>query len=184
MATITLTGTSIYDTLVRMAGLQHALRSGRRQGNFDRSTASACGNARTEARLEAIAEALMADPTRRPSTSSRTTTRPPRNPVLPAAYPNLLVNGSSGTPSAWRPTSRRTCGGDRRPITVIEHRSNERGAFLRPDENDLRTGLSIGRFSSLGAKDLQRLQTGRGASPFEPKPRPRTTRKAIASRSS
>jgi DNA gyrase subunit A len=28
--------------------------------------------------------------------------------VMPARFPNLLVNGSSGSPSAWRPTSRRT----------------------------------------------------------------------------
>jgi DNA gyrase subunit A len=28
--------------------------------------------------------------------------------VLPARFPNLLVNGAGGLPSAWRPTSRRT----------------------------------------------------------------------------
>jgi DNA gyrase subunit A len=51
----------------------------------------------TEARLARIADGAAHDSTRRPSTSSPTTTTRSSEPsVLPAKFPQLLVNGSGG----------------------------------------------------------------------------------------
>ena len=51
----------------------------------------------TEARLALAADGCSPTSTRRPSTSGRTTTTSTREPtVLPAQFPNLLVNGAGG----------------------------------------------------------------------------------------
>ena len=90
---------SIYDTLVRMAqdfNMRYVLVDG--QGNFGSIDGDPPAAMRyTEARPEAIAEASMADLDKETvdfvPNYDETTEEPT---VLPAAYPNLLVNGSSG----------------------------------------------------------------------------------------
>ena len=90
---------SIYDTLVRMAqdfNMRYALVDG--QGNFGSVDGDPPAAMRyTEARLTALADALMADLDKEtvdfvPNYDE--TTKEPT--VLPAPYPNLLVNGSAG----------------------------------------------------------------------------------------
>ena len=91
---------AIYDTLVRMAqdfSMRYPLVDG--QGNFgsiDDDPAAAMRY--TEARLDADrAWRCCATSTRTRSTSCPTTTARKQEPlVLPARFPNLLVNGSSG----------------------------------------------------------------------------------------
>ena len=103
--------TSIYDALVRLAqpwSLRYPLVDGR---------ATSARRATTRRRPCATPSAgwrrwpwrWCATSTRTPSTSRRTTTGGPQEPdVLPSRFPNLLVNGSAASPSAWPPTSRRT----------------------------------------------------------------------------
>jgi DNA gyrase subunit A len=88
-----------YDTLVRLAqdfNMRNPLVDG--QGNFGSVDGDPPAAYRyTEARLEALAESLMADLEKdtvdyQPN-FDETTTEPT---VLPAPYPNLLVNGSTG----------------------------------------------------------------------------------------
>ena len=88
-----------YDTLVRLAqdfNMRQTLVDG--QGNFGSVDGDPPAAYRyTEARLEALAESLMADLDKdtvdfQPN-FDETTTEPT---VLPAPYPNLLVNGSTG----------------------------------------------------------------------------------------
>ena len=88
-----------YDTLVRLAqdfNMRQTLVDG--QGNFGSVDGDPPAAYRyTEARLEALAESLMADLDKdtvdfQPNFDETTTE--PR--VLPAPYPNLLVNGSTG----------------------------------------------------------------------------------------
>jgi DNA gyrase subunit A len=89
----------IYDTLVRMAqdfNMRYPLVDG--QGNFGSVDGDPPAAMRyTEARLQAPAEALMADLDKDTvdfvPNYDETTTEPT---VLPAPFPNLLVNGSSG----------------------------------------------------------------------------------------
>jgi DNA gyrase subunit A len=90
---------SAYDTLVRLAqdfNMRYPLVDG--QGNFGSMDGdSAAAYRYTEARLEALAETLMADLDKETvdfvPTFDETSTEPT---VLPAPFPNLLVNGSSG----------------------------------------------------------------------------------------
>src|SRR6187200_2177401 len=90
---------SIYDTLVRMAqdfNMRYVLVDG--QGNFGSIDGDPPAAMRyTEARPEAIAEALMADLDKETDdfvpNYDETTEEPT---VLPAPFPNLLVNGSAG----------------------------------------------------------------------------------------
>ena len=90
---------SIYDTLVRMAqdfNMRYPLVDG--QGNFGSVDGDPPAAMRyTEARLEALADDLMADLDKETvdfvPNYDETTEEPS---VLPAPYPNLLVNGSSG----------------------------------------------------------------------------------------
>jgi len=90
---------AIYDTLVRMAqdfNMRYALVDG--QGNFGSVDGDPPAAMRyTEARLKAIAEELMVDLDKDTvdfvPNYDETTTEPT---VLPAPFPNLLVNGSSG----------------------------------------------------------------------------------------
>src|SRR5690242_4355246 len=88
-----------YDTLVRLAqdfNMRNTLVDG--QGNFGSVDGDPPAAYRyTEARLEALAESLMADLDKETvdyqPNFDETTTEPT---VLPAPYPNLLVNGSTG----------------------------------------------------------------------------------------
>jgi len=90
---------SIYDTLVRLAqrfNMRHTLIEG--QGNFGSVDGDPPAAMRyTEARLQAISDDFMADLDKETvdfvANYDETTTEPT---VLPAPYPNLLVNGSSG----------------------------------------------------------------------------------------
>src|SRR5687768_16343414 len=90
---------SIYDTLVRLAqdfNLRYPLVDG--QGNFGSIDGDPPAAMRyTEARLQAIAEELMADLDKETvdfvPNYDETTEEPT---VLPAPFPNLLVNGSVG----------------------------------------------------------------------------------------
>ena len=91
---------AIYDTLVRMAqdfSMRYPLVDG--QGNFgsiDDDPAAAMRY--TEARLARARARDAARPRRRTRSTSRptTTARTQEPVVLPARFPNLLVNGSSG----------------------------------------------------------------------------------------
>ena len=90
---------SIYDTLVRLAqdfNMRYPLVDG--QGNFGSVDGDPPAAMRyTEARLEALADDFMADLDKETvdfvPNYDESTTEPT---VLPAPYPNLLVNGSSG----------------------------------------------------------------------------------------
>ena len=90
---------SIYDTLVRMGqdfNMRYTLVAG--QGNFGSVDGDPPAAMRyTEARLTALADALMADLDKATvdfvPNYDETTEEPT---VLPAPYPNLLVNGSAG----------------------------------------------------------------------------------------
>ena len=90
---------SIYDTLVRLAqgfNMRYPLVDG--QGNFGSVDGDPPAAMRyTEARLEALADDLMADLDKETvdfvPNYDETTEEPS---VLPAPYPNLLVNGSAG----------------------------------------------------------------------------------------
>jgi DNA gyrase subunit A len=90
---------SVYDTMVRMAqnwSMRYALVDG--QGNFGSIDGDAPAAMRyTEARLRRIAEELLADINKdtvdfQPNFDDSLT----EPTVLPAKFPNLLVNGSSG----------------------------------------------------------------------------------------
>jgi DNA gyrase subunit A len=90
---------SIYDTLVRMAqefNMRYPLVDG--QGNFGSVDGDPPAAMRyTESRLQALADDLMADLDKETvdfSPNYDETTEEPT--VLPAPYPNLLVNGSAG----------------------------------------------------------------------------------------
>ena len=90
---------AIYDTIVRMAqdfSLRYPLVDG--QGNFgsiDDDPPPPCGTRRRGWRRSRARCCATWTPTR--STSGPTTTAPSSEPlVLPARFPNLLVNGSSG----------------------------------------------------------------------------------------
>lgn len=90
---------AVYETMVRMAqtwSLRYPLVDG--QGNFGSMDGDSPAAMRyTEARLNAIAEELMADIEKRTvdfiPNFDDSLTEPS---VMPAAFPNLLVNGSSG----------------------------------------------------------------------------------------
>jgi DNA gyrase subunit A len=90
---------SIYDTLVRLAqnfNMRYLLVDG--QGNFGSVDGDPPAAMRyTEARLEALADEMMADLDKETvdfSPNYDETTEEPT--VLPAPFPNLLVNGSAG----------------------------------------------------------------------------------------
>ncbi len=90
---------SVYDTLVRLAQtwvMRYPLIDP--QGNFGSVDGDPPAAYRyTECRLNEIAEELLRTSTRTRSISSPTTTsRRPSPTVLPAALPNLLMNGSTG----------------------------------------------------------------------------------------
>jgi hypothetical protein len=90
--------TAVYDAMVRMAqdfSLRYMLVDG--QGNFGSVDGDNPAAMRyTEARLARIAEEMLPTSTRRPSTGSQLRRHLQEPAVLPAALPNLLVNGASG----------------------------------------------------------------------------------------
>ena len=91
--------TAIYDALVRLVqpwSLRYPLALG--QGNFGSPGNDGAAAPRyTETKMAPLASRWCATSTRTPSTSRTTTTAAPRSPtVLPARFPNLLVNGSVG----------------------------------------------------------------------------------------
>src|SRR6195256_855417 len=90
---------SIYDTLVRMAqdfNMRYPLVDG--QGNFGSIDGDPPAAMRyTEARLQALADDLMADLDKETVDYVPNYDETPEEPtVLPAPFPNLLVNGSAG----------------------------------------------------------------------------------------
>jgi DNA gyrase/topoisomerase IV subunit A len=87
-----------------------AIRWSTARATSDRSTATARRHAYTECRLARISdEMLTRDRAGRRCRSGPNYDGTKTEPVvLPARLPNLLVNGATGMPSAWRPTSRRT----------------------------------------------------------------------------
>ena len=90
---------AVYDALVRMAqdwNLRYPLIDG--QGNFGSVDGDAAAAYRyTECRLEAIAEQLLADIDKNTVDFRANFDGSQQEPVvLPAAFPNLLVNGSAG----------------------------------------------------------------------------------------
>ena len=89
---------AIYDTLVRMAqDFSMRARSSTARATSARSTTTPpppCGTRRRGWRRSRARCCATSTPT--PSTSSPTTTAEQRADVLPARFPNLLVNGSSG----------------------------------------------------------------------------------------
>src|SRR4029453_13079529 len=97
---------SIYDTIVRMAqdfNMRYPLVDG--QGNFGSVDGDPPAAMRyTEARLQPLAEALMEDLEKETvdfvPNFDETTEEPT---VLPAPYPNLLVNGSTGIAAGMAP---------------------------------------------------------------------------------
>ncbi|MCB0140261.1 MAG: hypothetical protein KDE50_10170 [Caldilineaceae bacterium] len=103
--------TAVYDAMVRMAqefSLRYPLVDG--QGNFgsiDGDNAAAMRY--TEARLARIANLMLDDLDKDTVDWQDNFDNSLREPqVLPAALPNLLINGSNGLPWAWPPTSRLT----------------------------------------------------------------------------
>ena len=102
---------SVYDTLVRLAQdfyMRYPLVDG--QGNFGSIDGDPPAAMRyTEARLKALADEMLATSTRRPSTSARTTTRPPRSRwCCRRRSRTCWSTARPASPSAWRPTCRRT----------------------------------------------------------------------------
>lgn len=90
---------AVYDTLVRMAqdfAMRHPLVDG--QGNFGSIDGDSPAAYRyTECRLERLAEELLADMDRETIDMRTTFDEEGSEPVvLPARFPNLLVNGSTG----------------------------------------------------------------------------------------
>ncbi len=160
---------SIYDTLVRMAqdfNMRYVLVDG--QGNFGSIDGDPPAAMRyTEARPEAIAEALMADLDKETvdfvPNYDETTEEPT---VLPAGYPNLLVNGSSGIAVGMATNipphnMREVIDGI---IAVVEHRTEPKEARFRalmktiPGPDFPSGGFIVGREGIFNA-----YKTGRGA---------------------
>ncbi len=101
---------SVYFALVRMAqdfSMRVMLADG--QGNFGSVDGDMPAAMRyTEVRLSKAAHSLLEDIDKDTVDFQDNYDNSEREPVvLPARFPNLLVNGAGGTPSAWRRTSRR-----------------------------------------------------------------------------
>ena len=103
--------TAVYDALVRMAQpftLRLPLVDG--QGNFgsvDNDPPAAMRY--TEARMDSVAEEMLVNIDQETVDYADNFDGTLREPVvLPARLPNLLINGASGSPSAWLPISRPT----------------------------------------------------------------------------
>jgi DNA gyrase subunit A len=159
---------SIYDTLVRLAqdfNMRYPLVDG--QGNFGSIDGDPPAAMRyTEARPEAMAEAMMTDLDKETvdfvPNYDETTEEPT---VLPTAFPNLLVNGSSGIAVGMATNipphnMREVIDG---VIAVIEHRQDTKDARLRaalkaiPGPDFPGGGFIVGRQGIFNA-----YKTGRG----------------------
>ena len=103
---------AIYDTLVRLAqpfSLRYPLVDG--QGNFGNIDGYPAGRDALHgvpARAARDRDAARHRRGHRRLRARTTTSRAASRTVLPSRFPNLLVNGSPGSPSAWRRTCRRT----------------------------------------------------------------------------
>jgi DNA gyrase subunit A len=158
-----------YDTLVRLAqdfNLRYPLVDG--QGNFGSVDGDPPAAYRyTEARLEALAEEMMADLDRETvdfvPNFDETTEEPT---VLPAPFPNLLVNGSAGIAVGMATNVpphnlREVIEG---VVAVIQNRHEPKEARLRhllkhiPGPDFPTGGIIVGR-----AGIVQAYSTGRGA---------------------
>ena len=102
--------TSIYDALVRLVqpwSLRYPLALG--QGNFGSPGNDGAAAPRyTETKMAPLALEMVRDIDEETVDFRTTTTAGTRSPRPAGRFPNLLVNGSSASPSAWPPTSRRT----------------------------------------------------------------------------
>jgi len=102
---------AVYDSMAKMAqefSYRYPLVLG--QGNFGSIDGDSPAAMRyTEAKMSRIADSLLADLEKETVawTANYDATREEPQ-VLPAALPNLLLNGTSASRSVWRPTSRRT----------------------------------------------------------------------------
>ena len=97
---------SVYDAMVRIAqnfSLRYPLVDG--EGNFGCATATSGGDAlATEARLTKFAEVLLAELDSGTVDFALNYDGSMVEPqLLPARLPVVLLNGASGTPSAWPP---------------------------------------------------------------------------------
>ncbi len=125
---------AIYDTLVRLAqpfSLRYILVDG--QGNFGSVDGDPPAAMRyTEARMTRIAGEMLADIDSDTvdfvPNYDESTTEPS---VLPCRIPNLIVNGSKASPSAWRPTFRHTI--SPKSSTRPSRSSRKKRADIRPD---------------------------------------------------
>src|SRR6188508_127129 len=114
---------SIYDTLVRMAqdfNMRYVLTDG--QGNFGSIDGDPPAAMRyTEARLDPLADEMMADLDKETvdfvPNYDETTEEPT---VLPAPFPNLLVNGSTGIAGVIAVIERRTASKEDRFRAVLQ----------------------------------------------------------------
>ena len=103
---------ALYETLVRMAqsfSLRYPLVDG--SGNFGSLDGDSAAAMRyTECRLARISDEILARD--RPDDGARsgrtTTARAPSRSCCRRGFPNLLSTAPPASPSAWRPTSRRT----------------------------------------------------------------------------
>ena len=101
---------AIYESMVRMAqdfSMRVTLVDG--QGNFGSVDGDPPAAMRyTESRLAKVSETLLRDIDRDTVDFIPNYDETQEEPsVLPAEYPNLLVNGAGGSPWGWRPISRR-----------------------------------------------------------------------------
>ena len=189
---------SIYDTLVRLAqdfNMRYPLVDG--QGNFGSIDGDPPAAMRyTEARLQALADDMMADLDKETvdfTPNYDETTEEPT--VLPAPFPNLLVNGSAGIAVGMATNVpphnlREVIDGC---IWLIENTHfADAGDARRPRGEKLRNlirlipapdfptgGYIVGRQGA-----VQAYTTGRGSILMRARRRSRPTRKATARRSS
>ena len=129
------------------AAVLDALPAGRRPGQLrQRRRVPAAAMRYTEAGSRGSRPRCCATSTPTPSTSTRTTTSLGASPrSSPSRFPNLLVNGSPGSRSGWRRTSRRTRSARRstRIVAMIDDPNRRRAASAPqgprlPDRRDHR----------------------------------------------
>ena len=139
--------TSIYDALVRLVqdwSLRYPLVAG--QGNFGSPGNDPAAAPRyTECRMAPLAMEMVRDIDEETVDFQDNYDGRTQEPaVLPARFPNLLVNGSPASRSAWRPTSRRTtCARSPRASSgyLANPEAEQRGAARRAAAADQGPGL-------------------------------------------
>ena len=148
---------SIYDALVRLAqdfAVRYPMVDG--QGNFGNVDGDNPAAMRyTEARMTAVAELMLRGIDEDAVDFRATYDGEGQEPVvLPGAFPNLLANGSSASPSAWRPTFRRTT-----PRSSATRRCTDQAPERHARQDDgvrAGAGLSDRRHHRLVARDTCR----------------------------